>query len=47
VQSVAALKPVLAQYPPISHGVGAALAPGLYVPLGDACCIDEFEPVGQ
>ena len=39
--------PVLAQYVPMSQGVGAALAPGLYVPLGDAFCIDELDPVGQ
>ena len=47
VHGVAALMPVLAQNAPMSHGVGDALAPGLYVPFGDSCCIDEFEPVGQ
>ena len=47
VHNVAALMPVLAQNAPMSHGVGAALAAGLYVPFGDACCVDEFDPVGQ
>ena len=47
VQAVAALMPVVAQNAPMSHGVGIALAAGLYVPFGDSCCVDEFDPVGQ